>query len=274
MKKILALASLLAACAAVTPTASLYDQSVAQALAARFTSPAVSYLLVDARTGATVAARWPELGRPVLPGSLVKPFVALAYADSHGYSYPEFTCRGAADGCWLPRGHGRIGMTQAVEYSCNAYFLKLATQVSREDIELVRRQFGFPSQPASLSAPELIGLGRGMELPPKEIARAYIELAGRPADPGVAQILAGMALSARAGTAMAIQKSLRGAPVLAKTGTAPCIHSPRAPGDGYTIILYPADAPRIALLVRVHGVPGAHAAEIGGEMLRTLVTGQ
>jgi len=86
--------------------------------------------------------------------------------------------------------------------------------------------------------------------------------------------LQGMILSARVGTASAIRRSFADAPTLAKTGTAPCVHTPRAPGDGYVIMLYPADSPRFTLLVRVHGVPGSHAAIVGGELLRTIVTGK
>jgi len=274
MKKLALLVFLLLACATRTPSASLFNQVIAEAFRRQFASPSVSYLLMDAPAGTLVAARWENLDRPVPAGSLVKPFTALAYAGSHGYQYPELTCRGTPDGCWLPRGHGRIGMTEAIGYSCNAYFRKLAEGVSSDDIAQVMLRYGIAGHFALLSAPKLVGLGAGLEIPPEQIARAYIELAGHSGEPGVTELLQGMSLSARAGTASAIQKSLLGAPALAKTGTAPCIHTARAPGDGYTVILYPADAPRFALLVRVHGVPGAHAAKVGGKMLRTIVTGK
>ncbi len=67
-------------------------------------------------------ARWDDLERPLPFGSLIKPFTALAYADAHRFTYPTFTCRGSADGCWLPAGHGRVGIVDAVAGSCNAYF--------------------------------------------------------------------------------------------------------------------------------------------------------
>jgi cell division protein FtsI/penicillin-binding protein 2 len=274
MKKLALPILLLLAWAAQTPSASLYDQSIAEVLHRRFTSPRVSYLLVDATTRTLVAARWENRDVPVPTGSLVKPFTALAYGASHGYQYPELTCRGTADGCWLPRGHGRIGMTEAVGYSCNAYFRKLARRVSREDIQGVTLRYGIEGHLASFSPQALVGLGDGVEIVPGQILRAYLELAGHRSEPGVAELVQGMALSARAGTASAIQKSLPGAAALAKTGTAPCVHTPRAPGDGYTVVLYPAEAPRFALLVRVHGVPGARAALVAGEILRTVATGK
>jgi len=277
MKKLLALILLVLAAGAWKPSGSLYDQSIAEVLRQRFDSPALSYLVMDVPMGAQVAARWPSEGgihRPVPTGSLVKPFTALAYGQSHGYQYPELTCRGTADGCWLPRGHGRIGMREAIGYSCNAYFRKLAAAVSREDVEQISFRYGVQGRFVALLPSAWVGLGRGMETSPERLLRAFIELSEHSGEPGVAELLQGMALSARAGTARAIQKSFPGAPALAKTGTAPCVHNPRAPGDGYTVILYPAASPRFALLVCLHGAPGASAAGVGGEILRTLVTGQ
>ena len=49
-----------------------------------------------------------------------------------------------------------------------------------------------------------------------------------------------------------------------KTGTAPCLHAHRLPGDGYAVVLYPAESPRFLLLVQVHGVPGSKAAVTAG----------
>jgi len=274
MKKLVLLVFLFCAGATWTMSASLYNQSIVEILRKRFASPSVSYLLMDVPTARLLVARWQDADRPVPIGSLVKPFTALAYAQAHGYTYPELTCHGSADGCWLARGHGRMGITEAVGYSCNVYFRKLAELVSPDDIQQVALGYGLKPHLTSFSPQVLVGLGANLEVSPAEITKAYIELASRGGEPGVAEILSGMALSARAGTASAIQRSLPGASALAKTGTAPCVHSPRAPGDGYTIILYPAGAPRWALLVRVHGVPGARAAQVGGEMLRTLVTGR
>src|SRR5438552_2971110 len=108
MKKLAVLVLLVLAGAEGTPSATLYDQSIAQVLGKQFSSPALSYLVINVQTGTRVAARWENLGQPVPAGSMVKPFTALAYGEAHGYRYPAFACRGTADGCWLPRGHARI----------------------------------------------------------------------------------------------------------------------------------------------------------------------
>jgi cell division protein FtsI/penicillin-binding protein 2 len=255
MKKVLALPLAFACCTLAAQAPSLYEQSVAKAVNERFTSADVSYLLVDARTKTTIASRWPEIGRAVPPGSLLKPFAALAYAEGHGFKYPELVCRGAADGCWYPRGHGRIGITEAVEFSCNAYFRRLSRLVSQGDLRAALRQVGMEDAPSLPAPSSLFGLGDAWKIPPGQLARAYLNLV------------------AQAGTASAIGRALGGRAALAKTGTAPCVHAHRAPGDGYVIALYPAESPRLLLLVRVHGVPGAEAAVTAGQILRVAADG-
>src|SRR5262249_46064616 len=111
----------------------------------------------------------------------------------------------------------------------------------------------------------LIGLGWGWPLSPLAIARAYCELAIRSLEPGVSEILAGMALSARIGTGRAA-----GPGAYIKTGTAPCIHESGVAGDGYVLAMCPSTSPRYTLLVRVHGVPGARAAVTCGRMRQAL----
>lgn len=250
---------------------SLYEQSIARVLESSFSSPAISYLLVDVQTGTVVASRWKERQRPVPLGSVVKPFTALAYAQRHEFRYPEFVCRGVASGCWLPRGHGHIGMAEAIAFSCNAYFRRLAWNMRGEDVSSVVRCLGIGARLEGLPGKALIGLGEGWKISPEEVLRAYCQLASQAREPGKAELVRGMALSAQAGTGKAVGRALGGAPTLVKTGTAPCSHDGAAPGDGYVVALYPAELPRLALLVRVHGVPGARAAIVGGEMLRLVL---
>ena len=77
-------------------------------------------------------------------------------------------------------------------------------------------------------------------------------------------------MAARSGTAAAVSRELQGRGALAKTGTAPCIHRQKAPGDGLAMVMVPADHPRLALLVRVHGKPGSEAAAIAGRMIAAI----
>jgi hypothetical protein len=233
--------------------ASLPEQSAGIALDHAFPDPNVSYLLTACATTRAICSRWAHPMDPVTVGSLVKPFTALAYGETCGFRYPAFTCSGAR--CWLPQGHGRLEIGSAIAHSCNAYFLELAREVKPQALQSVIQRFGLSAPDPGFQAPTLIGLGTSWRISPFAVARAYSELIARSADPGVRELLAGMALSAQSGTG---RGAGRGAYV--KTGT--------AGHDGYVIALYPSDAPRFNLLVRVHGVPGAQAAWVCGKMRR------
>lgn len=193
---------------------------------------ALSLLRLDLETGRIEADHW-DAAEAVPMGSLAKPFRALAYAQSHGFRYPKLRCAG---GCWRPSGHGELGIEDAIAHSCNRYF----EQLDRIGLEATAARFGLAS------------LDRAA---PEAILRAYAELLRRREEPGVAPLLEGMRRAAEWGTA-----AMLGLPALAKTGTAPCTHHPKAPGDGFAVIFYPAQQPRQALLVRLHGRPGSHAA--------------
>jgi cell division protein FtsI/penicillin-binding protein 2 len=117
-------------------------------------------------------------------------------------------------------------------------------------------------------------LGNDWKIAPVALVRAYEELLQRSAEPAVSQVLAGLKLSGERGTASGVARALNGQASLAKTGTSPCIHddaAQRSNGDGYALVLYPADQPRYTLLVRVHGVPGRVAANLAGEILNVVV---
>ncbi|MCC6342024.1 MAG: hypothetical protein IT166_07495 [Bryobacterales bacterium] len=203
----------------------------------------LSFLRMDAHTGRVLERQWRD-GRAVDSGSLAKPFIALAYAQSHQFRYPEITCAR----CWLPRGHGKIGIREAIAQSCNTYFDALRAALGPGELDAVARRFG------------LRGAGKAR---PEELLAAYIELTRRAGEPGVDDILEGMRLAARSGTAKRLARD-----ALAKTGTAPCTHVPKAPGDGFVVVLYPAIQPRVALLVRLHGRPGSYAAAEAARLLQ------
>ena len=248
----------------------LYAQSVARALEQRFVSQEVSYLLLDARTGETLAASWEHADQPLPMGSLLKPFTALAWGETHSFRYPEHVCDGARAGCWLPRGHGRLGLAAAVAHSCNAYFHALAEEVRAPDVSAVLERYGLPQLTPNAATAELLGVGSRWRARPTAIAHAYIQLATRADDPGAHEVVRGMMLSAELGTGSAVGRAVPNHAALVKTGTAPCRHAKRAAGDGFVIVLYPAASPQFALLVRRHGRPGSEAAAAAGEMLRII----
>jgi cell division protein FtsI/penicillin-binding protein 2 len=249
---------------------SLFSQSAGEALDRNFPDRDISFLLLDARTGEVLASRWENPQTPIPLGSLDKPFTALAYGQQHDFRYPSHTCRGIQSGCWRPGGHGDVDLAAAIAYSCNSYFRMLTSNLTGADLSDTASRFGLEVPDRETSGAELAGLGPRWRISPLRMAHAYLELIQERQRPGVGQILDGMARSARSGTGAELDHALENSTALVKTGTAACTHRRRAPGDGFVVALVPADDPKLLLMVRVHGVPGSHAARTAGQMLRRI----
>ena len=253
-----------------TAHSSLFAQASAQALNQDFSNPDVSFLLIDAHTGELLASRWDNLDNPLPLGSLAKPFVAIAYGERHAFQYPAHICRGSQTGCWSPGGHGDVNLTSAIAYSCNSYFRVLTKDLRAMDLAPTANRFGIELPDAEASGMDLAGLGPRWKISPLRMAHAYLEMLRERDNPAVVQVLAGMEHSGRQGTGAEADRALGHESALVKTGTAICTHIQRAPGDGFALALAPAEDPRVLVLVRVHGVPGSHAARTAGQMLRRI----
>jgi cell division protein FtsI/penicillin-binding protein 2 len=265
----------LAAYPAPAETASgIFSQAAKAALERNFPGPDISYLLLDA-SGTVLAERW--LSQPaqpaVSPGSLVKPFLAVAYAEQHRGQFPTVRCLGTRGRCWLPAGHGALGIEEAIAQSCNAYFLALANGLDRRRAAQTIARYGLAGPAADAKDESLVGLGAAWKEPPLALARAYLKLVTEQPTAVQGRITRGMLASAERGTARAVDAVLGDNAALAKTGTAVCSHTPQGAADGFTVVLYPAAQPRLLLLVRVHNVTGADSAKVAGAMLRSLGAG-
>ena len=225
-------------------------------------SPSLRYLLLDTPSR-QLTAKWPDSRAVVSYGSLLKPFLLLAYAKTHA-QFPEVTCYGTASGCWLAKGHGKQRVCPALANSCNAYFLALAATIDRAALASVCLEYEL-SPPATASTPaELIGLKEGWPQSAEPVLRAFRRLVQNRSSPAAGLVLTGMELCARQGTGKAA-----GLHCFAKTGTAPCSHAPPAMGDGFAVLIYPTDAPRLILLASQHGTTGANTAGLAGALLRS-----
>jgi cell division protein FtsI/penicillin-binding protein 2 len=247
-------------------------QTAKAALERNFPNPDLSYLLMDA-SGNLLAERWSE-PQPASPGSLVKPFLAIAYGEQHGGHFLTVLCLGTRSRCWLPRGHGSLGLEEAIAQSCNAYFLELAAGLDRTRAARTFARYGLAGPPATAAAESLTGLGSAWKESPLALAKAYLQLEKEQQSPMQSRIVKGMSGSASHGTARAVDAALGSNAALAKTGTAVCSHTPQGAADGFTVVLYPAAQPRLLLLVRVHGTTGAESAKVAGAMLRSLGAGE
>jgi cell division protein FtsI/penicillin-binding protein 2 len=235
----------------------LHSQAAAALLQREFSSPDLSYLALDG-AGGLIAQRWDAAQREVPVGSLIKPFIAVAYGRTHP-SFPSYRCTGKKT-CWLPRGHGNLALRDAIAFSCNSYFHQLYTHAEPGFARPVLESFGLNPETD----------GHSGTASPMALARAYLKLAKEPRDREMTAVTDGMALSAQLGTGKAAGAELHNVPALAKTGTAPCTHSRSAPGDGFAVVIMPADHPAMLLLVRVHGKPGSLAAGVAGKMLAAI----
>lgn len=158
---------------------------------------------------------------PITVGSLQKPFVAQAWAAAHpGDPSPRFRCD-PGSGCWLPAGHGELGLASALALSCNTYFRQLAGSTPFANLDASLRAAGFTRGPSS--AEEAIGLpgaGGPLRIRPSVLLAAYARLTRAPWPTGESirtEVLAGLREAGLEGTAKALGQ--RG--YWAKTGTVP-----------------------------------------------------
>ena len=233
-------------------------------LAALFAAgiPSLRYILLDVPSQ-HLSVNWPDSRSMVSYGSLLKPFLVLAYAKTHG-RFPEVICRGTASGCWLPNGHGKQTICPALANSCNAYFLALAAAIDRPALDNVCLEYQlFPPAVASTPA-SWIGLQEGWPQSAEPVLEAFRRLAQNRSNPAASLALTGMELCALSGTGKAAALHC-----FAKTGTAPCSHTPAAEADGFAILIYPTDVPRLILLAEQHGTTGAHTAALASALLRS-----
>jgi cell division protein FtsI/penicillin-binding protein 2 len=207
-------------------------------------------------------ASWIAPDMPVSMGSLLKPFLLLSYAATHA-KFPRFHCLGSRSGCWHSSGHGEQDEAAALANSCNAYFLHLASAIEPAALDSTCLSYGLATMTAFDPA-LLIGLGAGWPQTPVAVVHAYAALGGNARQSRLAPIFSGMLRCATVGTARDV-----GFACYAKTGTAPCSHSPRGSGDGFAVALYPVDQPRRALLVQHHNTTGAITARDLKSIART-----
>jgi cell division protein FtsI/penicillin-binding protein 2 len=248
------------------PQEDLHSQATAALLETKFSDPDISFLALDG-AGQILAQRWPDSEEPVPIGSLIKPFLALAFGRTHD-TYPEYECMGKKT-CWLERGHGRLGIREAIGFSCNSYFHQLVAAAGSGFAQPTLTSYGLTD--TSLDTTNFLADSR---VAPMTLARAFLQLARNRQQPAADVVLQGMAISARRGTAKAIGDQLPRISALAKTGTAPCTHPKKAPGDGFAVVIAPSDRPHLVLLVRLHGRPGSMAAALAARMVAAVENGQ
>lgn len=98
-----------------------------------------AFMAIDIDTGNVIAWHDPDsfLGQAFPGGSITKLFTAIAGiedgildGDTKFYCGPSSPGLPEIERCWDARGHGLIGLTDAIAYSCNRYFSRAAGYVN------------------------------------------------------------------------------------------------------------------------------------------------
>jgi cell division protein FtsI/penicillin-binding protein 2 len=254
-------------------------------------------VVADLRSG-RVLDRVDRRTRPgaVPVGSLLKPFLLLAWEDAHPERTPPraYCTAGGPPGCWYRPGHGVVDLERALSVSCNEYFRRLSREVDAPGFGRALRTFGLvprrgPGGEGSDPVEARLGRGSSMRFPPQRMLEAYGALwtgarfrldPGHPAYRGAVTLGArprrwlerGLAASAREGTAAGAGRALRGAEVLAKTGTTARLGEGGAALPAGTAAWFvgaaPASRPELGVLVYLEeGTGSADAAPLGGRLL-------
>lgn len=208
---------LLSALALLISTQAAHGQSLRQALETRLTELSSknhsAILLWELARGETLAAvRMEVFETPRCLGSLVKPFLLLAYLNEHcsnltSHPHEESPCPSTDDAspfqkppaphagselrpcvgratspcpveCWYKPGHGKLDMSRALAVSCNQYFYQLSKRTSPAAFFKILASLGLSaSGDLAIRAPvtpeTMIGLDSTLRLSPLQVLKAY-----------------------------------------------------------------------------------------------------
>lgn len=148
------------------------DAALQQAADSTLANREGTIIVMDVRTGRVRAIANPQLAytQPLMPGSAMKPFTALAALRAELIDESSrTTCPGRFTGLnfSLPCVHENhlppFSPSQAIAYSCNYYFAAAGQRLGRDKLVATLREFGF-SQPTGISEEELSGVVRQCEL--------------------------------------------------------------------------------------------------------------
>lgn len=258
--------------------------------AASRTSQESRILVLDIASNRILAAHHLDEAAKTLsaPGSALKPILLYQLLEQHRWNADQ---RVACGGNLTIAGH-RLACShppapafdarQALAWSCNTYFARVAQSLGPGELEALLRSSGIlgasglaPRESAAMfRAPqspvetELAFLGvEGIRVTPLELAAAYRwlarELASHSGTVAAQTVLAGLADSASFG--MAGQAGLGGVAVAGKTGTAEGAASPRT--HGWFAGLAPVPDPQVVVIVYSPAGRGADAAHLAGIVL-------
>jgi penicillin-binding protein 2 len=180
--------------------------------------------------------------------------------------------------CAHPEDVRDVDAKEAIVWSCNTYFVRATEKFQTGEIERVLASYGLTSptglaateaqgsiQPArDVGSRELLALGlEGIRTTPIEMAEAYRRLATQLQENSAAAKVVREAVAGTVDRGMALPAKSAKVAIAGKTGTAVNGNT----SVGWFAGFAPADAPRVAVVVRLRGVHGADAAAIAKQLL-------
>ncbi len=242
-------------------------------------SRGISFLIVDLRTGATLASERPDIAdRPILPGSVMK-IAAIAAAMESGTidERTRIVCTRSVvvDGhrltCTHPDLHRALTPAEALTHSCDVYVATIAARLPRAAFDRALAGLGLP--PSSAAASEqasALGL-EGSRVPARALMNAVVRIANQtsllPWKPATLDVVRlGLRNAAHDGTASALGAA--GIDALAKTGTVDA----GGVSQGLVVGVTPSSNPTMGFALIASGGAGRDAASLIAPRLRSVST--
>ena len=265
-------------------------QSLNSALPRAMNGRAGAAVVLSVESGKILASYHPQVvaQRVTKPGSAVKPFTLLELLRSgSAEATTELACRrrvrigSRSFDCVHVRTIEPMNAERALAYSCNSYFVEMATRLTDSGLTSAFRRAGFGSPPhlvhneasgtvtAASSQDDLKEKAIGehsIEITPLQLAAAYRQLAmesQRGPDASLTTVLSGMRGAVAYGTAQGAK--VDGLDVAGKTGTSAADEGRWT--HGWFAGFAPAGKPAIVAIVFLERGHGSEAANIAGQIL-------
>ena len=242
-------------------------------------SRGISFLIVDLRSGATLASEQPDIAdRPILPGSVMK-IAAIAAAMESGTidGRTRIVCTRSVvvDGhrltCTHPDLHRPLTPAEALTHSCNVYVATMAARLPRAAFDRALAGLGLPPSSAAASVQaSALGL-EGTRVPARGLMNAVARIANQtsplPWKPTTLDVVRlGLRNAAHDGTAAALGAA--GIDALAKTGTVDA----GGVSQGLVVGVTPSSNPTMGFALIASGGAGRDAASLIASRLRSVST--
>ena len=115
------------------------------------------------------------------PGSTIKPIVALSALENDVVSPSNIIeCKGAIElyghkyHCWKDKGHGFLGLREAIKQSCDIHFYEVARRLGVDRLAVTANKFGLGKKVLDILEEERSGLVPSTKWKLKNIGRGWV----------------------------------------------------------------------------------------------------